>query len=84
MKPSHFKKEYSATNHAPKKVLPRNVLTGSAVGHVAAGGAVSAMVASERPADVAGLILLYPAFIIHDLAVKMFGSAENAPEVYHL
>ena len=48
------------------------------------GGAVSAMVAAERPDDVAGLILLYPAFIIHGLAVEMFGTAENAPEVYHL
>ena len=48
------------------------------------GGAVSAMVAAERPDDVAGLILLYPAFIIHSLAVDMFGTPENAPEVYHL
>lgn len=48
------------------------------------GGAVSAMVAAERPDDVAGLILLYPAFIIHGLAVKMFGTPENAPETYSL
>ena len=48
------------------------------------GGAVSAMVAAERPDDVAGLVLLYPAFIIHGLAVDMFGTPENAPEVYHL
>ena len=46
------------------------------------GGAVSAMVAAERPGDVAGLVLLYPAFIIHSLAVDMFGTPENAPEVY--
>ena len=48
------------------------------------GGAVSAMVAAERPSDVAGLVLLYPAFIIHGLAVDMFGTPENAPEVYRL
>ena len=48
------------------------------------GGAVSAMVAAERPDDVAGLILLYPAFIIHDLAVEMFGTVENTPETYRL
>lgn len=48
------------------------------------GGAVSAMVAAERPGDVAGLVLLYPAFIIHGLAVKMFGTADNAPELYSL
>lgn len=48
------------------------------------GGAVSAMVAAERPNDVAGLILLYPAFIIHGLAADMFGTADNVPEVYRL
>ena len=48
------------------------------------GGAVSAMVAAERPNDVAGLILLYPAFIIHGLAVEMFGTADNVPDVYRL
>jgi len=48
------------------------------------GGAVSAMVAAERPDDVAGLVLLYPAFVIHGLAVDMFGTPENAPETYRL
>ena len=48
------------------------------------GGAVSAMVAAARPDDVAGLILLYPAFVIHDLAVEMFGTPENAPDSYFL
>ena len=48
------------------------------------GGAVSAMVAAEHPADVAGLVLLYPAFVIHGLAVDMFGTPENAPETYRL
>ena len=48
------------------------------------GGAVSAMVAVERSADIAGLVLLYPAFIIHDKAVSMFGSPENVPDTYTL
>ena len=48
------------------------------------GGAVSAMVAAARPDDVVGLILLYPAFVIHDLAVEMFGTPENAPDSYFL
>ena len=46
------------------------------------GGAVSAIVAAERPADVTGLVLLYPAFIIHDDALREFGSPENVPETY--
>ena len=48
------------------------------------GGAVSAMVAAARPDEVAGLVLLYPAFIIHGLAVEMFGTVENTPEIYRL
>ena len=48
------------------------------------GGAVSAMVAAERPDEVAGLVLLYPAFIIHGLAGEMFGTPENAPDTYRL
>ena len=46
------------------------------------GGAVSAMAAAERGDDVAGLILLYPAFVIHQSAVDRFGSPENVPETY--
>lgn len=46
------------------------------------GGAVSAIVAAERPADVAGLVLLYPAFVIHDEMVDRFGSADNVPETF--
>ena len=48
------------------------------------GGAVSAMVAAERPSDIAGLVLLYPAFVIHDDAVRRFGSPENVPETYEM
>ena len=46
------------------------------------GGAISAMVAAERPDDVAGLVLLYPAFIIHKAAIDRFGSPENVPKTY--
>lgn len=46
------------------------------------GGAVSAMAAAERGDDVAGLVLLYPAFVIHQSAVDRFGSPENVPETY--
>lgn len=46
------------------------------------GGAVSAMVAAERPDDVAGLVLLYPAFVIHDSMLGMFGSADAVPDEF--
>lgn len=48
------------------------------------GGAVSAMIAAQRTDEVAGLILFYPAFIIHSLAVDMFGTPENVPDTYTL
>lgn len=46
------------------------------------GGAVSAMVAAERPDDVGGLVLLYPAFVIHDSMLGMFGSADAVPDEF--
>lgn len=46
------------------------------------GGAVSAMVADERPADIAGLFLLYPAFVIHDEMCARFGSPSEVPETF--
>lgn len=46
------------------------------------GGFVSAMVAEERPDDVAALALLYPAFAIHDSMVERFGSADSVPETF--
>lgn len=48
------------------------------------GGAVSAMVAAERGDDVAGLVLCYPAFVIHDHALQRFGRPENVPETFPL
>ncbi len=46
------------------------------------GGAVSAMVAAERPSDVAGLVLLYPAFVIHDAMLRRFGNADAVPDEF--
>lgn len=48
------------------------------------GGAVSAMVAAERPNDVAGLVLLYPAFVIHDAMLREFGSVDNVPDTFEM
>lgn len=46
------------------------------------GAAISIMLADERPHDVRGLILLYPALSIHDVSVKLFGAPENIPAIY--
>lgn len=48
------------------------------------GGFVSTMVADERPSDVAGLFLLYPALVIHDDAVERFGAPQNVPDTYEM
>ena len=48
------------------------------------GGFVSTMVADERPADVAGLFLLYPALVIHDDAVERFGAPDAVPQTYEM
>ena len=48
------------------------------------GGFVSTIVADERPTDVAGLFLLYPALVIHDDAVERFGAPENVPDTYEM
>lgn len=44
------------------------------------GGMVSALFAAKRPADVAGMVLFYPAFVIPDNAKLLYGSRENIPE----
>ena len=46
------------------------------------GGFVSTMVAEERPEDVAGLFLLYPALLIHEEMWDRFGSIDNVPETF--
>ena len=43
------------------------------------GGLVSALVADERPADVRGLILLYPGFNIAELVQKFYHSGLKIP-----
>lgn len=44
------------------------------------GGVVSAITASSHCDDIAGMILLYPAFVLFDDAKRMFGSFENVPD----
>lgn len=46
------------------------------------GGAVSAIAAARHGEDVAGLILLYPAFMIFDRVHAQFGALENVPEQF--
>ena len=43
------------------------------------GGFVSTYVAAKRPADVAGLVLLYPAFVIHDYVRRRTPDPERIP-----
>lgn len=44
------------------------------------GGVVSALVASNHPDDVGGLMLLYPAFIIPELVKNTYHSLEEVPD----
>lgn len=49
------------------------------------GGAVSAMTAADDPDAFAGVVLLYPAFVLVDDAKAQFNSVEEIPEtIYHL
>lgn len=44
------------------------------------GGIVSAIAAARHPDAIAGLVLLYPAFLIGDVVHEQFGFPEEAPE----
>ena len=46
------------------------------------GGAVSAMAGARHEDRIKGMVLLYPAFVLADRAVELFGTAENIPETY--
>ena len=46
------------------------------------GGFVSGYVAAKRPDDVAGLVMLYPAFVLQDDAKKHFEGVAELPEYY--
>ncbi len=46
------------------------------------GAIVSAFTAAERPDQVHGLVLCYPAFVIFDNAHEQYGSKEEIPEEY--
>lgn len=48
------------------------------------GGFVSTYVAALRPADVAGLVLLYPAFVLHDDARRRTPDPERIPDTMKL
>ncbi len=47
------------------------------------GGAVSAITAANRN-DIQGMILLYPAFVLVDMAQEQFKSVDDIPETYQL
>ena len=46
------------------------------------GGMVSAMTAADNETDVAGAVLLYPAFVLVDDARERFNSIDEVPESY--
>ena len=48
------------------------------------GGAVSALVAAERPDDIRGLVLICPAFVIPDMANEMYESEGEIPERFRV
>ena len=48
------------------------------------GGFVSTMVAAERPAELAGLICIYPAYLIRTELRNAFDTLEQVPETFDL
>jgi pimeloyl-ACP methyl ester carboxylesterase len=46
------------------------------------GGMVSALLAAERPQDIAGMVLLYPAFNIPDMAREVYVEGQIPEELY--
>ena len=48
------------------------------------GGFVSTYIAALRPADVAGLVLLYPAFVLHDYVRRRTPDPERIPDTMKL
>lgn len=47
------------------------------------GGAVSAITGAKNSAEIRGMILLYPAFILSDRANELFQSADEIPGTYY-
>lgn len=47
------------------------------------GGMASAVAASHRPDEIAGLILLYPALLVHDAVHEQFDSLDEVPEQFY-
>lgn len=48
------------------------------------GGFVSAITAAQRPENIQGLILFYPAFCIVDDAISRYATLEEVPETYDI
>ena len=46
------------------------------------GGVVSAITAADNSEDIAGAVLLYPAFVLVDDAMERFDSIDEVPETY--
>ena len=46
------------------------------------GGIVSAIAAARHPDEIAGLILCYPAFLVHDAVRRQFSTLEEIPATY--
>lgn len=47
------------------------------------GGMASAVAASRRSGEIAGLILLYPALLVHDAVHEQFDSLDEVPEQFY-
>lgn len=47
------------------------------------GGMASAVTASRRPDEIFGLILLYPALLVHDAVHEQFDSLDEVPEKFN-
>lgn len=48
------------------------------------GGFVAALTAAERPSEISGLIMLYPAFVIPDIAKEFYASVSAIPNDINL
>lgn len=48
------------------------------------GGVVSAITAADHKEEIAGMVLLYPAFVLVDDAKERFGSPDNVPDRFRM
>lgn len=47
------------------------------------GGITSAIAAARHTDKISGLVLMYPAFLVHDAVHEQFDSLEDVPDTYH-